>query len=356
MPLEIAVGPPQLAVHVNQTAWIADPDGQVRTGSQKGLIFRDTRLISAWRSYADGESWDLLNGGTIDHYAARIYLTNRRDRHRGRRHPAAHPRPRPSAAGSSGGVHEDLDITNNGRAPCAFQPRDRAAQRLRRHVRGQVGPHRAPRPHHHRLVAEPRQSPAHHLPQPRFPPRADLTVRSADPGRCTPTAGSASRSTLDARRRPGTPACSTSSSTASEQLAAPTRLHRATRLVAARAQRLAGWRDEALKITHRQRGILPLLPPGASTTWPRSACRSRRRPAATLAFVPAAGAALVRRPVRPRQPDRLAAERRWSTPSSRAARWTCWATGRPRSATTTATPSPARSCTNCAAASSRISS
>ena len=58
--------------------------------------------------------------------------------------------------------------------------------------------------------------------------------------------------------------------------------------------------------------------------------------------------ALVRRPVRPRQPDRLAAERHGLSGLRRAARWRCWAASRRRSATTTATPSRARSCTSCA--------
>jgi hypothetical protein len=56
----------EIAVDVSQTALMADPDGQVRSGAQNGLIFRDTRLISAWELDADGETWNLLNGGTIE--------------------------------------------------------------------------------------------------------------------------------------------------------------------------------------------------------------------------------------------------------------------------------------------------
>jgi hypothetical protein len=45
---------------------MADPDGQVRSGAQKGLIFRDTRLIGAWEPDPDGENRDRLNGGAIE--------------------------------------------------------------------------------------------------------------------------------------------------------------------------------------------------------------------------------------------------------------------------------------------------
>jgi hypothetical protein len=52
-------------------------DGQVNWPSDKGLFFRDTRVISNRSIYANGEPWTLLNGGAITYYAARIFLTNR---------------------------------------------------------------------------------------------------------------------------------------------------------------------------------------------------------------------------------------------------------------------------------------
>ena len=65
MPLEITVGPPQLLIHNGEAFFVADPDGHVDHRSRKGLIFRDTRLLSTWAVYANGEAWDLLNGGEI---------------------------------------------------------------------------------------------------------------------------------------------------------------------------------------------------------------------------------------------------------------------------------------------------
>jgi N-terminal domain of (some) glycogen debranching enzymes len=62
---------------MDQTVLVSDPDGQIRQPSDKGLYFFDTRVISNWSIYANGEPWELLNGGATMYYAARIFLTNR---------------------------------------------------------------------------------------------------------------------------------------------------------------------------------------------------------------------------------------------------------------------------------------
>jgi glycogen debranching enzyme len=113
MSLEIKVGPPQLVIHDGQTVFATEPDGQVRFRTAKGLMFYDTRLISGWNIYANGEEWQLLNGAALEHYAARVFLTNP---------------PIPTQEGEigehslslvigrwiEGGIHEDLDVTNHG--------------------------------------------------------------------------------------------------------------------------------------------------------------------------------------------------------------------------------------------------
>lgn len=118
MPLQITVGPPQLVVHAGQTVWASDPDGQ-HTDGAKGLVFRDTRLISGWHLFANGEPWELTNGGAVTHFAARVFLTN----------PAfptrdgdVAPRTLSLALGRwvDGGVHEDLDLANHGRERVRF--------------------------------------------------------------------------------------------------------------------------------------------------------------------------------------------------------------------------------------------
>jgi hypothetical protein len=76
MAFKVQVGPAQIAIHQGQTVLVTKPDGQVNWPSARGLYFRDTRVISAWAIYANGEPWDLLNGGAVAYHAARIFLTN----------------------------------------------------------------------------------------------------------------------------------------------------------------------------------------------------------------------------------------------------------------------------------------
>jgi glycogen debranching enzyme len=73
---DIRVGPPQLTVHQGYTVMVTEPDGQIVEPGPMGLYFLDTRLISFWALYANGEPWKLLNGGNIAASAATVYATN----------------------------------------------------------------------------------------------------------------------------------------------------------------------------------------------------------------------------------------------------------------------------------------
>jgi glycogen debranching enzyme len=117
---KVQVGPPQIAIHQGQTVLVTGLDGQIAWPSEKGLYFLDTRIISNWAIYANGESWELLNGGPINYYSARIFLTNKSI--------LTEDGPiRPRTLGLtisrsiSGGLHEDLEITNNSMKPVRFQ-------------------------------------------------------------------------------------------------------------------------------------------------------------------------------------------------------------------------------------------
>jgi glycogen debranching enzyme len=119
MSFKVQVGLPQIAIHQGQTVLVTEPDGQVNWPSKHGLYFRDTRLISAWAIYANGVAWDLLNGGAIAPHAARIFLTNRHvDTESG---PIAE-RTLGLMIGRHvmGGMHEDIEITNNSLSPVRF--------------------------------------------------------------------------------------------------------------------------------------------------------------------------------------------------------------------------------------------
>ncbi len=113
MPFKVKVGPPQIAIHQDQTVLLSGEDGQIAWPTDKGLYFRDTRLISAWSIYANGDPWVLLNGGPIAYYASRIFLTN------SEMLTVSGTVPERTLAlvvsrEIDGGMHEDLDVTNHG--------------------------------------------------------------------------------------------------------------------------------------------------------------------------------------------------------------------------------------------------
>jgi glycogen debranching enzyme len=120
MAFKVQVGPPQISIHQGQTVLISEEDGQINWPSEKGLYFLDTRVVSSWAIYANGEPWDLLNGGAISYYASRIFLTNRAFLTEDGTIP---PRTVGLTVSRSirGGMHEDLDLTNNGMKPVRFQ-------------------------------------------------------------------------------------------------------------------------------------------------------------------------------------------------------------------------------------------
>lgn len=112
MTFRVQVGPPQIAIHQGQTVLVTDPDGQIAWPSDKGLYFLDTRVLSSWSIYANGERWDLLNGGAVTYASSRIYLTNG----------AVRTEDGPIAARTmgltlgrhiGGGMREEIEISNN---------------------------------------------------------------------------------------------------------------------------------------------------------------------------------------------------------------------------------------------------
>src|SRR4029077_8325112 len=120
MAFKVQVGPPQISIHQGQTILISELDGQITWPSDKGLFFRDTRVISNWSIYANGEPWMLLNGGAITYYAARIFLTN----HAFATESGIVPERILGLTISrwiADGVHEDIEITNNSMKRVSFQ-------------------------------------------------------------------------------------------------------------------------------------------------------------------------------------------------------------------------------------------
>ena len=119
MPLEISVGPPRLTINHGHSVLVTEQDGQIGWPTDKGLYDLDTRLISSWQLFADGESWDLLNSGNVTHCVSKMFLINR----------AIATQTGAVPAGSIGleigrclrdGLHEDLDLVNHGATAVQF--------------------------------------------------------------------------------------------------------------------------------------------------------------------------------------------------------------------------------------------
>ena len=153
MAFKVQVGPAQIAIHQGQTVLVTKPDGQVNWPSTRGLYFRDTRVISAWAIYANGEPWDLLNGGAVAYHAARIFQTNR----------AFVTEDGPIAARTlglvigrhiNGGLHEDIDITNNSQNPVRFNLEIAIRADFADIFEVKEQPYRTARSHHHVVVAK----------------------------------------------------------------------------------------------------------------------------------------------------------------------------------------------------------
>src|SRR5262249_21728494 len=96
------------------------PDGHINWPSDKGLYFLDTRIVSNWAIFANGEAWELLNGGPVDYHAARIFLTNKSILTGDGPIPPLTIRLTISRS-IIGGRHEQLDVTNNSLKPVRFQ-------------------------------------------------------------------------------------------------------------------------------------------------------------------------------------------------------------------------------------------
>jgi glycogen debranching enzyme len=55
---------------------LSEPDGCISAYTDQGFYSRDTRFVSNYEMFADGERWVLQNSGSIAYYASRAYLTN----------------------------------------------------------------------------------------------------------------------------------------------------------------------------------------------------------------------------------------------------------------------------------------
>jgi glycogen debranching enzyme len=113
MAIEVSVGPQLVTINRGDTFVLAEPDGSIRPGTDQGIYSRDTRYVSNYEIFADGEHLVLQNSGAVAYYASRTYLTN----------PRIVTEYGEIVQGTlslildravSDGIHEDIDIHNYG--------------------------------------------------------------------------------------------------------------------------------------------------------------------------------------------------------------------------------------------------
>jgi hypothetical protein len=78
MAIEVTVGPPLITINQGNTFVLCEPNGCITADTDQGIYSRDTRYVSNYDLFADGERWILQTSGAVTYYASRAYLTNPR--------------------------------------------------------------------------------------------------------------------------------------------------------------------------------------------------------------------------------------------------------------------------------------
>ena len=158
--------------------------------SDKGLYFFDTRLISAWAVYANGDTV-----GPAERRAPqlrrRAHLPDQpRLPHRGRPDPAQTLGFVISRVARIGGMHEDLDITNHGQKPVRFNLEIAIRSDFADVFEVKVSATSCAAATSRTDWSEAQPDAAHHLPQRRLHPRVSHVGRASSelPAPSTPTA------------------------------------------------------------------------------------------------------------------------------------------------------------------------
>jgi glycogen debranching enzyme len=119
MSIELSVGSPVLTINHGSTFMVTDLRGEIAADSEHGVFSDDTRFVSYYALFANGEPWVLLTSAASPHYAARVYLTNGRFKTEdGVVEAGTLAFVVTRAIGD--GINEDLHITNYGRSTVRF--------------------------------------------------------------------------------------------------------------------------------------------------------------------------------------------------------------------------------------------
>jgi glycogen debranching enzyme len=117
--MRVTVGPPVLTIHHGSTFMVTDLDGQVTSDTSLGIFANDTRFLSHYACYIDGQPWVTLRSTVTTYYSAQIYVTNPELMTDAGQIPAG-TLPLSISRTVDAGIHEDLDLTNYGLHPVSF--------------------------------------------------------------------------------------------------------------------------------------------------------------------------------------------------------------------------------------------
>ena len=119
MPVQISVGPPVITINQGNTFMVTDLNGEISPESEQGVFSSDTRFISKYKVYANGQPWVRLSSSASTYYSALVYLTNQALPVEDGTIPASTIGLTISRA-IGDGLHEDLDVTNYSLKPIKF--------------------------------------------------------------------------------------------------------------------------------------------------------------------------------------------------------------------------------------------
>ena len=119
MSIDISVGPPVLTINHSSTFMVTDLSGAIAADSEQGVFASDTRFVSYYGIFANGEPWIRLASAVTASHSARITLTNETFATEEGKIPQGTLALIISRAVSEG-IHEDLDVTNYGLVAVRF--------------------------------------------------------------------------------------------------------------------------------------------------------------------------------------------------------------------------------------------
>jgi glycogen debranching enzyme len=114
--LAVPVGPPTITINRDDRVVVCQPNGRIDPDEEQGFFARDTRFISGYDFWVNGQRPTLLNSSPIEFFSSRFEFTNPDLIDEAGTIPREHLSIRLDRT-VAGGVHEDFDLVNYARRP-----------------------------------------------------------------------------------------------------------------------------------------------------------------------------------------------------------------------------------------------